>query len=72
MLLRVVRPPAIRRRPRRVLGLADLDPAFGTDRLAFARAILDDTPVPTPLDDAVGNMRTIEAVLTSARANAWV
>ena len=38
----------------------------------FARAILDDTPVPTPLDDAVNNMRVIEAVLASARDNAWV
>lgn len=129
--------------PKRVLGLADFDPAFGTDRLtsgildfgrgtstftcstqlspyqrvnifgtegrieieipvnappdrtsrlwhqrgpkidevlfdpcdqytlqgdAFARAILDDTRVPTPLDDAVGNMRVIEAVLASARS----
>lgn len=133
--------------PRRVLGVADLDPSFGTDRLAsgildfgrgtatltcstqlspyqrvnifgtegrieieipcnappdkptrlwhqrgaaiteiifdvcdqytlqadaFARSILDDTPVPTPLDDAVANMRVIEAVLTSARTSAWV
>lgn len=132
--------------PRRVLGVADLDPGFGTDRLAsgildfgrgtatftcstqlspyqrvnifgtegrieieipcnappdkptrlwhqrganiaeiafdmcdqytlqgdaFARAILDDTAVPTPLEDAVGNMRAIEAVLTSARTGAW-
>ncbi|WP_414661128.1 Gfo/Idh/MocA family protein [Horticoccus sp. 23ND18S-11] len=32
----------------------------------FARAILDDTPVPTPLDDALANMRVIEAVLASA------
>jgi predicted dehydrogenase len=39
---------------------------------AFARAILDDTPVPTPLADAVGNMRTIEAVLASARAGTWL
>ncbi len=39
---------------------------------AFARAILDDTPVPTPLDDAVGNMRTIEAVLASARSGTWL
>jgi predicted dehydrogenase len=133
--------------PRRVLGLADLDPTFGTDRLAsgildfgrghatftcstqlsayqrinlfgtegrleieipvnappdkpcrlwhqrgaqideivfevcdqytlqgdrFARAILDDTPVLTPLEDAVGNMRVIEAVLASARRGAWL
>jgi predicted dehydrogenase len=39
---------------------------------AFARAILDDTPVPTPLSDAVDNMRVIEAVLASARQSAWV
>jgi predicted dehydrogenase len=39
---------------------------------AFARAILEDTPVPTPLSDAVGNMRVIEAVLRSAQTNAWV
>ena len=39
---------------------------------AFARAILDDTPVPTPLGDAVGNMRAIDAVLASARDAAWV
>jgi predicted dehydrogenase len=39
---------------------------------AFARAVLDDTPVPTPLADAVGNMRVIESVLASAKASAWV
>lgn len=39
---------------------------------AFARAILDDTPVPTPLADAVDNMRAIEAVLASAREGQWV
>jgi predicted dehydrogenase len=39
---------------------------------AFARAILDDAPAPTPLTDAVGNMRAIEAVLASAKASAWV
>ena len=38
----------------------------------FARAILDDTPVPTPLTDAVANMRVIEALVASARDNAWV
>jgi predicted dehydrogenase len=38
----------------------------------FARAILDDTPVPTPLADAVANMRVIEAVLASARDGTWV
>jgi predicted dehydrogenase len=32
----------------------------------FSRAIINDTPVPTPLEDAVANMRVIEAVLASA------
>jgi predicted dehydrogenase len=37
----------------------------------FARAVLDDTPVPTPLEDAVANMRVIDAVLASARSGTW-
>ncbi len=32
----------------------------------FSRAVLDDTPVPTPLEDAVDNMRVIEALLSAA------
>jgi predicted dehydrogenase len=39
---------------------------------ALSRAILDDAPVPTPLEDAVANMRAIDAVFASARAGAWV
>lgn len=39
---------------------------------AFARAILDDTPVPTPLEDAVANMRVVEKVLASARSRTWL
>jgi predicted dehydrogenase len=38
----------------------------------FARAVLDGTPVPTPLADAVANMRVIDAVRESARTGAWV
>jgi predicted dehydrogenase len=38
----------------------------------FAAAILNDTPVPTPLTDAVANMRVIEAVVASAAQGAWV
>lgn len=34
----------------------------------FARAILDDTPVPTPLDDALANLRVIETLLDRARS----
>ena len=33
----------------------------------FAQAILDDTPVPTPIEDAVKNMRVIEVVFRSAK-----
>jgi predicted dehydrogenase len=39
---------------------------------AFSLAVLDDTPVPTPLEDAVANMRAMEAVLESAKRAAWV
>jgi predicted dehydrogenase len=38
----------------------------------FARAILDDTPVPTPIEDAVANMRVIEAIVRSGKSGAWV
>jgi predicted dehydrogenase len=35
-------------------------------------AILNDTPVPTPLTDAVANMRVLEAIVASSRDRAWV
>ena len=38
---------------------------------AFALAVLNDTPVPTPLEDALANMRVLERVLQSARENRW-
>jgi len=38
----------------------------------FARAVLEDGPVPTPLADALANMRAIEAVFLSARRGTWV
>jgi predicted dehydrogenase len=37
----------------------------------FSQAILNDTAVPTPLDDAVANMKAIAAVVASAKSNAW-
>ena len=37
----------------------------------FGRAILEDTAVPTPIDDALANMRVIEAVVRSARNSTW-
>lgn len=39
---------------------------------AFSLAIMNDTPVPTPLEDAIANMTTMEAVLESSRRAAWV
>ncbi|CAN5714068.1 Gfo/Idh/MocA family oxidoreductase [soil metagenome] len=39
---------------------------------AFSNAIRDDTPVPTPLADAVANMRTIDAIVESGRTRGWV
>jgi predicted dehydrogenase len=38
----------------------------------FSRAVLDDTPVPTPLVDAVYNMKVIDAVFRSAERGVWV
>jgi len=38
---------------------------------AFSRAVLDDTPVPTPLEDAVANMRVIDAIFRSAKSERW-
>jgi len=38
----------------------------------FAKAILDDTEVPTPLEDGVANMRVIEAIVRSAREGTWI
>jgi predicted dehydrogenase len=38
---------------------------------AFGRAVLEDRPVPTPLTDAVANMRVIERIAASAAAACW-
>jgi predicted dehydrogenase len=38
----------------------------------FSRAIIDNTPVPTPLADAVANMRVIDAVVQSGGEGRWV
>lgn len=38
----------------------------------FAQAILDNTSVPTPLEDAVANMKVIEAIVQSAQSGTWV
>jgi predicted dehydrogenase len=38
----------------------------------FAQAVLDETPVPTPLADAVANMNVIDAVVRSASQGSWI
>ena len=38
----------------------------------FAHSVLNDTPVPTPLEDALGNMRVIEAIARSGKTGGWV
>ena len=37
----------------------------------FSRAILDNTPVPTPLSDAVANMRVIDRIFKSVHTGRW-
>jgi predicted dehydrogenase len=38
----------------------------------FSQAVLNDTDLSTPLDDAVANMRVIEALIRSAKSGTWV
>ena len=37
----------------------------------FSQAILDDAPVPTPIEDAAANMQVIEALFRSGRCGRW-
>jgi predicted dehydrogenase len=39
---------------------------------ALSRAILDDRPVPTPLADAVANMRVLEAIVRGSHEGRWI
>ncbi len=38
----------------------------------FSLAVMNDTPVPTPITDAVANMRVIDAIVASNAQGAWV
>ncbi len=38
----------------------------------FSEAVLNDSDVPTPIEDAVANMKVIEAVFRSAKSGTWV
>ncbi len=37
----------------------------------FSQAILNDTPIPTPIEDAVANMKVIEAIVRSGKSGKW-
>lgn len=50
----------------------DIADQYGLQGQAMSLAILNDTPVPTPLEDAVANMRVIDAIFASGRSSAWV
>jgi predicted dehydrogenase len=39
---------------------------------AFSRAILENTEVPVPLEDAIANMKVIEALFRSAETGGWI
>lgn len=38
----------------------------------FSKAILNDTDVPTPLEDALANMKVIDALVESAKIRSWI
>ena len=38
----------------------------------FSQAVLNDSDVPTPIEDAVANMKVIEAIFRSAQSGTWV
>jgi predicted dehydrogenase len=44
---------------------------YGLQADNFAAAVLDNLPVPTPLEDAVANMRVIERLFASAEKHSW-
>ena len=38
----------------------------------FSQAILNDTNVPTPLEDGIANMKVIDGIIMSSKSNAWI
>ena len=61
------RPAATRRSApnTETLTFATADP-YAVEVDAFATAVLDGTPLPTPIEDALGNLRVIEQIFASA------
>ena len=49
----------------------DICDQYGIQGDLFSRAVLDNTDVPTPITDAVGNMRVIEAILRASESKSW-
>ncbi|MBP85556.1 MAG: NAD-binding protein [Planctomycetaceae bacterium] len=49
----------------------DICDQYGIQGDLFSRAILNDTPVPTPIEDAVGNMKVVEGIFRSSDSGAW-
>ena len=45
---------------------------YGIQGELFAAAVMEDKPIPTPLTDAVANMKVIEAIFESAKTDKWV
>ena len=45
---------------------------YGAMGDAFAQSVFGNTPVPTPLDDAIANMRVIDAIFESAAEGQWI
>ncbi|HEY0262963.1 MAG TPA: Gfo/Idh/MocA family oxidoreductase [Granulicella sp.] len=39
---------------------------------AFSKAVLEDTEIPVPLEDAIKNMAVIEAIFHSAQSGSWI
>jgi len=38
---------------------------------AFSKAVIENTEVPVPVEDAIGNMAVIEAIFDSAKSGKW-
>ena len=44
---------------------------YGLEFEAFSRALREDRPVPTPPEDAVANLKVLDALLASERSGGW-
>lgn len=44
---------------------------YGIQADLFSRAIIEDTPVPTPIEDAVANMRVLDTIVHSGKNKQW-